>query len=293
MANSIDVVDQYTLELRQFNERMQAQGIDDIDRYYWYHTIDLPGGIVTPGLYDYRDSLAGFQFPDDMRGKTVLDVGSATGFFAFEFERRGAQVVSVELPSLECLDRFPGQETSSLLRKIQHMIVPHSADRLGMLVHEYSAQELHYYMLDAPFQLCARLLNSRVERRYSTIYELSAERLGQAGFDFVFLGDILVHTLRPFDAIVAAAGMCRGALVVAQMMPGEPEDAPAMIYQGGRNPLEDDICWWLPNEQCFRQILLKLGFATAEVAGTYEGILRPAGHPYTRRVLHARRAMAL
>ena len=39
----------------------------------------------------------------------MLDVGSATGFFAFEFERRGAEVVSVELDSLYALDRFPGQ----------------------------------------------------------------------------------------------------------------------------------------------------------------------------------------
>jgi len=37
-------------------------------------------------VYDFRQSLPCFQFPEDMRGMRVLDVGSATGFFAFEFE---------------------------------------------------------------------------------------------------------------------------------------------------------------------------------------------------------------
>jgi len=60
---------------------------------------------------------------------TVLDVGSATGFFAFEFERRGARVISVELPSLRDLDRFPGQDVDSSLRKIEAMIFPDTVDQ--------------------------------------------------------------------------------------------------------------------------------------------------------------------
>ncbi len=37
------------------------------------------------------------QLPDDLRGKTVLDIGAWDGFFSFEAERRGAaRVVAVE-----------------------------------------------------------------------------------------------------------------------------------------------------------------------------------------------------
>jgi hypothetical protein len=202
-------------------------------------------------------------------------------------------VVSVELPSLEQLDRFPGQETSSLLRKLQHMIVPHSVDVLEPLTRDYSAQELHYYLLDAPFRLCAKLLGSRVTRHFSSIYDLSAERLGHAGFDFVFLGDILVHTLRPIDALMKAASLCRGTLMIAQMMPGEPSDPAAMAYMGGRDAAADDICWWLPNENCFHELLSKLGFARVRTIGTHEGILRPAGHHFVRRIIRADRARTL
>jgi len=291
MSSAASIVEQYAAEVASFNARLREMGLADIDRYYWYHSIDLPGGITTPGMYDYRSAMEAFHLPERMDGMSVLDVGSATGFFAFEFESRGAQVTSVELPSLERLDRFPGQETGTQLKTIQKMIVPHFADRLGGLVHDYSAAEMHHYLLDAPFQLCARLLGSRVERRYSTIYDLSPENLGCASFDLVLLGDILVHTLRPFDALVAAASMCRGTLVIAQEMPGMFDDAPAMLYRGGENPGEDDICWWLPNEACFHQLLKKLGFGEVVAVGNNEGMLRPAGFWFSRRILHARRML--
>lgn len=290
MSTTASIVEQYAADVAAFNTRLREMGVADIDRYYWYHSIDLPGGITTPGMYDYRATLDAFHLPQRMDGLSVLDVGSATGFWAFEFERRGAQVTSVDLPSLELLDRFPGQETSALLKTIQQMIVPHSADRLPSLVRDYSAAEMHHYLLDAPFRLCARLLGSKVERCYSTVYDLSPERLGRPSFDLVFLGDILVHTLRPFDALVAAAKMCRGTLIVAQEMPGKPDDEPAMLYRGGENPTEDDICWWLPNEACFRQLLKKLGFAEVAAVGDNDGMLRPANFWFSRRILHARRA---
>src|SRR4029453_10445970 len=79
---------------------VQRRALGNVEGFYWYHTIDLGDGLVTPGDYDFRDRMSEYPFPADMSGQTVLDVGSATGFFAFEFERRGADVVSVELPSI-------------------------------------------------------------------------------------------------------------------------------------------------------------------------------------------------
>ena len=113
---------QFLAETRSFADRVRERALPAVSSYYWYHTVDLGNGLVTPGLHDYRGSLPDFQFPEDMRGMTVLDVGSATGFFAFEFERRGARVVSTELPSLDDLDRFPGQSVENSLRKIERML---------------------------------------------------------------------------------------------------------------------------------------------------------------------------
>ena len=65
---------------------------------YWFHRIELPGGIVTPGWSDPKvDKLPHYGLPADMRGMRVLDVGHAEGFFSFEAERRGAaEVVGIE-----------------------------------------------------------------------------------------------------------------------------------------------------------------------------------------------------
>src|SRR5271169_424865 len=103
------IVDEFLTQAEQFKQAVRRQGLEEVSDFYWYHTIDVGDGLITPGLYDYRETVPAFQFPAEMRGMTVLDVGSATGFFAFEFEKRGARVVSAELPSLVDLDRFPGQ----------------------------------------------------------------------------------------------------------------------------------------------------------------------------------------
>jgi tRNA (mo5U34)-methyltransferase len=63
----------------------------------WYHTIDLGQGVVTPGVDATQPRLALVGLPDDLRGKSVLDIGAWDGAFSFEAERRGAnRVVAVD-----------------------------------------------------------------------------------------------------------------------------------------------------------------------------------------------------
>jgi tRNA (mo5U34)-methyltransferase len=66
----------------------------------WFHSIDVGDGIVTPGVCPaaYLELVLNtLQLADDMRGCRVLDVGAYDGFFAFECERRGADVVAVDM----------------------------------------------------------------------------------------------------------------------------------------------------------------------------------------------------
>lgn len=281
------IADQFLEQTNVFTERARHLGLPDLSRFYWYHTIDLGDGLVTPGLYDYRGTLASFRFPEKMDGMTVLDVGSATGFFAFEFERRGARVVSTELPSLRDLDRFPGQDVENSLRKIERMIFPDGLDLESMRRGD-SERELYRSLLDGPFQFCKQRLKSRVARCYSTIYDLTTEKTGfERGFDLIFVGDVLVHTLYPLKALAALASLCCGQLVIAQMLPDGPQEPPAMMYVGGADPDEDHISWWLPNKSCLIQMLTKLGFPVVEEVGWHSGILRPGGHPFQRMIFRA------
>jgi tRNA (mo5U34)-methyltransferase len=275
---------------REFAERATALGLADANRYYWYHTVDLGDGLVTPGMYDYRETIASFGFPEDMTGMTVLDVGSATGFFAFEFERRGARVVSVELPSLRDLDRFPGQDVDGSLRKIEAMIFPDVLDLEKFVRHGHGERDLYWYLLEGPFRFCRDRLGSRVERCYSTIYDLTLERTGvREGFDLVFFGDVLIHTLYPLKALASLAALCRGTLVFAGVLPEGPQEPPAMMYIGGANAADDEVAWWHPNLSCLTQMLSKLGFAHVEKVGFHRGALNPSGWEFERVVIKAQK----
>ena len=57
----------------------------------WYHSIDLGGGVVTPG--NPPDGRMRRRASPGSRGRTVLDIGAWDGFWSFEAEARGASRV--------------------------------------------------------------------------------------------------------------------------------------------------------------------------------------------------------
>jgi tRNA (mo5U34)-methyltransferase len=62
----------------------------------WFHCMDLPGGIRTTGTYDPTKTLPRLHLPDRLHGLRVLDVGAWDGFYSFEMERRGAEVLATD-----------------------------------------------------------------------------------------------------------------------------------------------------------------------------------------------------
>ena len=87
----------------RFEERIQDMAASVTARFR-YHSIELPDGSVLPGLQSpehLRWRLGLFGLEQDLRGKRVLDVGAWDGWFSFECERRGAQVVAVDCVELD------------------------------------------------------------------------------------------------------------------------------------------------------------------------------------------------
>src|SRR5438045_5518580 len=65
----------------------------------WWHSFELPDGTRIDGVSDLdaqKRRIAQYPIPQDLRGKRVLDIGAWDGWFTFEMERRGAEVVAVD-----------------------------------------------------------------------------------------------------------------------------------------------------------------------------------------------------
>ncbi len=65
----------------------------------WWHSIDLGNGEITGGVHPldhFRDNYARFRLPEDLSGQRVLDIGCWDGFYSFEAERHGAEVVAID-----------------------------------------------------------------------------------------------------------------------------------------------------------------------------------------------------
>jgi 2-polyprenyl-3-methyl-5-hydroxy-6-metoxy-1,4-benzoquinol methylase len=64
-----------------------------------YHSFRMPDGRVLRGsmpIEAEEDRLAAFKLPVDLTGRRVLDIGPWDGYYAFEMERRGAQVTAID-----------------------------------------------------------------------------------------------------------------------------------------------------------------------------------------------------
>ena len=89
------------LDLRRQTDRSPA-----LREYGWYHSFEFPDGTFIRGvqsLEQLRERWARFPIPADLTGKRVLDIGAWDGWFSFEAERHGADVVSVDCVEIDNL----------------------------------------------------------------------------------------------------------------------------------------------------------------------------------------------
>ena len=93
-----------------------GQTTEDVQRRvdelgWWYHHFELPSGVWTgngePPAYDPIERWQLFEphLPEDLEGKSVLDVGGNSGYFSLRMKQRGAgRTVMVE-PVVEFVDQ--------------------------------------------------------------------------------------------------------------------------------------------------------------------------------------------
>lgn len=226
----------------------------------WYHTIELAPGVVTPGYVDMRRT-APKVLPDDLAGRRCLDVGTFDGFWAFAMERRGGEVVAIDLEKIDDA-QWP----------------PHKRDELRREQEEYGTE------LGLGFRLAAEALGSRVERVVSDVYDVTPERIG-GPVDLAFVGTLLLHLRDP----VRALDRVRGCLVPdGELRLIEPFSV-ALTLRAPRRPaaefqtLSTPFNWWVPNLAGIVALLRTAGFERPRRIG----IFRPAARPEMRQAYAA------
>ncbi|HBY62308.1 MAG TPA: hypothetical protein DEH78_21000 [Solibacterales bacterium] len=204
----------------------------------WYHTVELPHGVVTPGGFDHRPYLALYPIPARLDGLRVLDVATFDGFWAFEMERRGAaEVVAVDVPSLGACDLSPAVRG------------------------RFTPEELSREMGDR-FRICHEALGSKVRREAISVYDLTPERLGT--FDLVFTGDLLLHLRNPMKAVENIRGVTGKTAVFVDVfspvLPGK-----LMAYESGAT----NTTWWVMSYGALEQIIRDAGFREVTAKGKF------------------------
>jgi len=252
------------IEDRRHRRRAPAiVGDDDgtaVARQPWYHSIVLPDGTVTPGAFDHRRLVPFYGIPDDLSGSRVLDVATADGFWAFEFERRGGTVTALDVDSTDQIDLpVPARH---------HAIDRGVTDALG-----------------DGFALAHRLLGSKVTRVTGSVYHLDPDRLGT--FDLVHSGDVLVHLRDPNLALQRIRSMTGGFALLSDVFDPLLDDGPGgaglIRYLGGRNTAG----WWLPSLSTLVQMVSDAGFTRVDVVNVYSLALRSDTVGPWRAVLRA------
>jgi tRNA (mo5U34)-methyltransferase len=186
----------------------------------WFHSIDLGGGIVTPGRtsLEVLRTTADAVFEGTLEGKTVLDIGCYNGAYSFEAVRRGAKRVLAT-------DHFVWQADPRIREA---------------------------------FDLARAFAAPDVEAMVADLDDLTPQSVGR--FDVVLFLGVLYHLRHPLLALERIADLATETLVVETHMDATDADRPTMIFYPGVELNGDPSNWWGPNPACVKAMLHDVGF---------------------------------
>lgn len=198
----------------------------------WYHKIDLGQGIVTPGL-DFEpiwDMVRSSRNHIDYKGKTVLDLASFDGMWAFEAEKLGAEIVVATDVYYENFKKF------LFCREV------------------LDSKVIPYYNV-SPYDLWNRL-DVFLQENWDS--QKPYERL----FDVVQHLGLLYHLRDPMLTLSQSRSMMRpgGYMLIetAVVLDGNKNES-FMLFNGvppeEQRIYRDTTTWWAPTIRCLKEML--------------------------------------
>jgi SAM-dependent methyltransferase len=230
-----------------YAERSEEPALEDC---YFYHTMDVPGRGLIAGEWDLRTGVDTYLGHEDVAGKRVLELGTASGFLCFEMERRGAEVVAHDLNPAGAWD-----------------IVPFAGFDMPAIAADRAA---HIAKINNSWWLCRRAFGSVARVVYGSVYEIPTD-IG--AFDLCTFGAILTHLRDPLRALHSAAALRPKTIIVTEM---ERRKWFGFMPEGGfarrsayfvpdaatKSPIET---WWAFSPEAISNLLAIVGYRTTRV----------------------------
>jgi tRNA (mo5U34)-methyltransferase len=222
---------------------------------FWWHSINLGGGIVTPGhktRYEISREAEAIFAPLSLRDRSVADIGAWNGGFTVEAKRRGAARMLGADHYTWTHPAFRGKETFDLVMS-----------RLG---------------IDVETKL--------VDIQHATPADIGRWQV------VLFLG-VFYHLFNPISALQVLAEITEEVLVLETHLDLEDLAQPAMVFYPDRELGGDPTNWWAPNRAGMEALLRAVGFekvlyAPNPLATSHRGIF----HAFKSEAIYREHAAA-
>lgn len=198
---------------------------------FWGHSIPLPYGIITPGrVMENFKTMEKLRLPNNLSGKRVLDIGAWDGYYSFECEKRGAQVLAID--------------------NLNRMKKP---------------DEIKYANLgNLGFEAAKDILDSKVEFKNMDVYDINPDEIGR--FDIVLFLGVLYHLKHPALALERISEITNGQLFIETEWLRSPFiKRPILEYIEGDSCNQDPTNFCRPNIFWIESVLRDVGFSNMEV----------------------------
>jgi SAM-dependent methyltransferase len=214
--------------------------VESAEACYFYHTMKYPDGEIQPGSWTIDD------FPNyigsyDLTNKSVLDVGTASGFLAFQAEQAGAIVTATDARIAKEYKLIPFQNT------------PYMND---IMAWRRTIESDLFKKMRSSFWYSWRKYNSRVKVAYCSTYDLI--EVG-ARFDVVIAGAIIEHLSDPVSAIGGFAKLAKEAVIIAFTPVVDTDELLMRPILDWTDPNYNYV-WWQLSRGLYARIFDNLGF---------------------------------
>jgi tRNA (mo5U34)-methyltransferase len=197
---------------------------EEMDSIKWWHPIKI-GEYTTAGMnQETEDTFNNLGLPDDLSGKTVLDIGAWDGYYSFACEKRNAKRVV-------------------------------ASDKFVWTNNEISG---HWWNADQGFNFAHLFLNSSVEKLLASVEELNPEEHGK--FDIVLMLGVIYHAKDPIGYLQKAFDMSNDLVIIETHVDLMELEYPAARYYIGNELNNDKTNYWGPNALAVKGIMKDIGY---------------------------------